>query len=599
MKTAFIYLVMIFLFLTASAQNSDKLIILHTNDLHSRLNGFAPESDYSPLVINNDNTTGGFARIAAVIKQEKDENGPEVLAIDGGDFLMGTLFHSLETKTGFQLQLMEKMGYDVVCLGNHEFDFGPGKIADIINTAKAGGEIPALLLGNVEFNANDPRDDTFEKLFTEKIVRRYTVINVNDLKIGFFSLLGKDAVDVAPLADPLKFLKQASFAKKMVKELNDEGCDIVICLSHSGITRKSGSEWTGEDVDLARSVKGIDLIISGHTHSKLDQPLFVNGIPIVQSGEYGQSVGRIEMILKNGEIAIDNYRLIPVNDKIRGEAEIQQLIDKQKILISTDILEPLGFDYEKSVGESDFILECNEQGDFMESNLGPLIADAIHYYVNKNSAGRSDVSMVAVGVIRDKIIPGVQTAADIFRIMSLGSGSDEVPGYPLSRLYVTGRELKSILEILQVAYRSAPSNYCFYSGIRVDYDPGKGLLKKISKIEIVRPDGRITDVDFSKKNNTLYSVTANSYMLEFIGIIKKMSFGLINVVPKDARGIKVTDMKKSIIDMNDELPGIQEGKEWLALIDFIGSMKDNNGNGIPDIDKKYSSAIRTFFTSGK
>ena len=140
MKTAFIYLVMIFLFLTASAQNSDKLIILHTNDLHSRLNGFAPESDYSPLVINNDNTTGGFARIAAVIKQEKDENGPEVLAIDGGDFLMGTLFHSLETKTGFQLQLMEKMGYDVVCLGNHEFDFGPGKIADIINTAKARSE---------------------------------------------------------------------------------------------------------------------------------------------------------------------------------------------------------------------------------------------------------------------------------------------------------------------------------------------------------------------------------------------------------------------------------------------------------------------------
>ena len=80
--------------------------------------------------------------------------------------------------------------------------------------------------------------------------------------------------------------------------------------------------------------------------------------------------------------------------------------------------------------------------------------------------------------------------------------------------------------------------------IKVDYDPGKGFLKKIKKIEIVHRDGTIINVDFSKKNKTLYSITANSYMLEFIGIIKKMSFGLINVVPKDAAGNKVKDMKE-------------------------------------------------------
>ena len=77
--------------------------------------------------------------------------------------------------------------------------------------------------------------------------------------------------------------------------------------------------------------------------------------------------------------------------------------------------------------------------------------------------------MVAVGVIRDRIVPGEQTAADIFRIMSMGTGQDLVPGYPLARLYVTGKELKSILEILQVAYKSTPANYCYYSGIRVEF----------------------------------------------------------------------------------------------------------------------------------
>jgi 5'-nucleotidase len=183
--------------------------------------------------------------------------------------------------------------------------------------------------------------------------------------------------------------------------------------------------------------------------------------------------------------------------------------------------------------------------------------------------------------------------------MSLGSGSDNIPGYPLARLYVTGKELKNILEILQVAYKSSPDNYCFYSGLRVEYDPAKRLLKKIKKIDIILSDGTIKKVDFSKNNNTLYSLTANSYMLEFIGIIKKMSFGLINVVPKDASGNPVTDMKNSVIDITEGLQGTQEGKEWLALMEFLSSMKDTDNNGIPDIDKKYSVPVQTFFKVNK
>jgi len=84
-------------------------------------------------------------------------------------------------------------------------------------------------------------------------------------------------------------------------------------------------------------------------------------------------------------------------------------------------------------------------------------------------------------------------------------------------------------------------------------------------------------------------------MLEFIGIIKKMSFGLINVIPKDESGNKVTDMAKAVIDMDEKREGIQEGKEWLALIEFLASMKDTDGDGIPDIDRKYITPVRSFF----
>jgi 5'-nucleotidase / UDP-sugar diphosphatase len=599
MKRTILFLMFITVIMTISAQEEKKIVILHTNDLHSRLYGFAPESAYSPAQTGNDNTKGGFSRIASIMKDEIGKNAASTITIDAGDFLMGTLFHALEVKTGFQLQLMKKMGYDLVCLGNHEFDFGPGKLAEILSQSAKGGEIPAVLLGNAVFSDEDPGDDALEELFLANLLSRKLIIDRDGLKIGIFSLMGKDAADVAPRSKPVNFSKQTSFARKMVKELHGEGCDIIICVSHSGVSKDKDGRWAGEDVELAESVAGINVIISGHTHTKLEKPIIINGIPIVQTGEYGMNVGRLTMLWSDGKLSFDDYKLISVDDNINGDSNIDKMIEDQQNLVTQELLSPLGLKYFEPVAETDFELECNEQGDFKSSNLGPLVADAIHTYVNKHSTAGCDISMVAVGVIRDKIIPGILSAPDVFRIMSLGSGEDNIPGYPLARLYVTGRELKNIMEILQVAYKSSPSNYCFYSGFSVKYNPAKGLLRKIKKIEIVHPDGTVKPVDFSKSNKSLYSLAANSYMLDFIGIIKKMSFGLINVVPKDASGYPVTDMKNAVIDVNEELQGVQEGKEWLALLEYIGSMKDTDNDGIPDIDKKYSVPVQTFVTVKK
>jgi 5'-nucleotidase len=417
----------------------------------------------------------------------------------------------------------------------------------------------------------------------------------NGLKIGFFSILGKVADDNAAFAPPLKFSSQLSCARKLVGELKDEKCDIIICLSHSGVQLDKKGQWAGEDVELAKKVKGIDVIISGHTHTKLEKPVMVNGIPVVQAGEHGQYIGKLELTYDNGKVIVNNYSLLPVDDRTAGDPEINQLIEDQKKLVNDEILKPIGMDYEKPVAESDFLLECVEMGDIRGSNLGPMVADAIHSYLNNHLKNGIDVSMVAVGVISDRIVPGKLSAPDIFRIMMMGEGQDNVPGYPLSRIYVTGKELKSVLEILQMASKSVPANYCYYSGIRVEYNPKGGLLNKIKKIEISDRSGKTKDVDFSRKNKTLYSVAANSYMLEFVGIIKKMSFGLINVVPKDATGKVMTDMKGAVIDMDENKDGIQEGKEWLALMEYLSSMKDTNGNGIPDVSEKYRTAVQTFF----
>lgn len=594
MRAAAIFLLLIFTAFSSGAQEGKKITIMHTNDLHSRLIGYAPELAYTPFTLNDDKTIGGFARIAAIIKSEKSKSEGISLVLDAGDFLMGTLFQGLEPSTGFQLRLMKTMGYDVTCIGNHEFDFGPGYLARIISTSAKSGPIPDVLLSNAVFSDKDNADDALASLFDAGIIKRRTIIEKNGIKFGFFSLMGVVADENASFAPPVTFASQVQAAKKMVSELQAEGCNLVICLSHSGVTEGKSGTWEGEDVELARKVKGIDIIISGHTHTKLDNPVLVNGVPIVQAGEYGQYVGKLSLTYINGHIRVDDYSLIPVDDRIKGDSEINSMIEDQKNAITGEILKPIGMDYESAIAESDFLLECNEMGDIEGSNLGPLVADAIYSYINNHVKKGTDVSFVAVGVIRDKIVPGMQTAPDIFRIMSMGNGGDNVPGYPLSRVYVTGHELKNILEVLLLSGKSTPANYCYFSGIMVDYDPDRGLLKKIRKITIIRKDGTQAPVDFSKKDKSLYSLSASNYIVENVGIIRKMSKGLINIVLKDSSGNPIIDKKSSVLDMDESKEGLQEGKEWLAVAEFLSAMKDQNGNGVPDIDHKYKSAVKSF-----
>lgn len=144
MKRKIIIAVAVLFLVMQPTEAQKKIVLLHTNDLHSRLTGYAPESQYTPLTTGDDATVGGFARIATIIREVKEAAAKEnilPLVVDAGDFLMGTLFQGLEANTGFQLRLMKTMGFDVICIGNHEFDYGPAKLSEIIENSKKGGEI--------------------------------------------------------------------------------------------------------------------------------------------------------------------------------------------------------------------------------------------------------------------------------------------------------------------------------------------------------------------------------------------------------------------------------------------------------------------------
>jgi 5'-nucleotidase len=559
---------------------SQELTIYHTNDMHSKLTGYGPEREYSPDVINNDLTRGGFARLATIFKNS-DTN--KTLIVDAGDFFMGSLFHAAEEETGFQLNLMKNIGYDVVTIGNHEFDFGPEILGNILNKSKEKGGFPEIVLSNIIFDKESNLDDKLEHIYNQKDIKPYTIIEKNGLKIGIFGLMGINAADVAPASKPVSFENPEKIAEQTVNELKTKHqTDIIVCLSHGGVYPKTDGTYYGEDVDLATNVSGIDIIISGHTHVPTPKEIKINNTYIVQTGSYADNLGEINLKIENKKITNFAFRLIPVDDKIKGDTETTELINKQIEFINQNYLSKSGLSYTTEVAQTNFDLKTDFHN-LKGSNLGPFVADADRYYLSENGI-ESDFSLVASGTIREDLVKGnkgIITVPDVFRVMSLGKGYDEIPGYPLAKIYITGREVKKLSEILVMSRASGGDGYLYTSGIKIYINPKKMMLRKVQKVELNEKE-----IDISKKNKNLYSITANTYLLSFIGEIKKISHGLVSVVPKDKNGNPVSDMKNQLIDINPEKKGVQEAKEWIALIEYMKSFKKGDQN-LPVIPEKY------------
>lgn len=577
-------LLLIFVLLSVFTTYSQKLVILHTNDMHSKLTGFGPENTYTPLTTNNDNTLGGFARLSTIISEERIQNPNSVLVCDAGDFLMGTIFQSLEPETGFQLNLMKTIGYDVITLGNHEFDFGPVELGKIIQNAKKNGAIPQIVASQLIFSQSNANDDLLKSFYDDKTILPYTVIEKNGLKIGVFGILGKEAESVTQAAYPVSFADMFKTSKETVNYLrNNEKVDIVICLSHSGVYPDKKGQMIGEDIELAKKVKDIDIIISGHTHVPTQDYLQIGKTIIVQTGSYLKNVGRLEISFNNGKIKVDDFKLVKVDDKINGDEKINNLINNYKKVVDKKFFSPYGFSYDKVIAETSFDVYRADFVNRKPGSLGNLITDAIMYYVNKYSE-KTDIVMGAQGVIRENILTGSITPADIFRVSPLGFGKNDLVGYSLAKIYVTANELKKLMELAIFAGKPGEDSYLYFSGIKAYYKPNGGFLNKVKKVEV---NGK--EIDFSKKNTELFSIVANTYLLGFVGEVKKMSKGLIVIIPKDENGNPVVDAKNHLIDINSSLDGLQEGKEWLATIQYLQQFEDVNNNGTPNIPTKYKT----------
>ncbi len=591
------FMLLLIIFANTVQAKPEALTILHTNDMHSHLLAGPSNLDYTPERTEDDQTVGGWARIATVIKSVKQSRDNPVLVLDAGDFLMGSLFHMLAREEAFELRLLKQMGYDAVALGNHEFDLKPDGLARILTAAEKQGQIPTILCANMVFDPDDSDDDKLKTAFDRGLIRAYTILEKDGLRMGIFGLVGKDAAEVAPFASPVEFNDPIETATAMVDRLrNTEKVDLVICLSHSGL---ADDPEGSEDVILAKEVAGIDIIVSGHTHTRLDRALDVNNTLIVQAWDYSKQVGVLDVTLDNGVARRADYNSIHIDDKIPGDPQIIAQIRDAKSQIEQRVLSDLNLGFDQVVAQTDFKLGIETQ----ESSLGNLIADSIRWYINQTESGTDagkhpvQVAFISNGVIRDPITGdrnGDISTSDVFRAIPLGIGFDEsdTMGYALVSFYISPAELKKAFEILTSIYPLKGSDYFLqFSGAKIVYNPNRMIFDRVTHIEMGNEEDGYTPLDYSTGNDDLVRVAADIYNATFLKVVGDFTWHILDIVPKDRHGKPIADLKAVRVDANGKAAGIQELKEWQGVLAYIRSFADTNGDGIANISEKYRERL--------
>ena len=593
---------------TLSAADGKKTFtILHTNDIHSNFVGMSPEGDYTPFSLNDDKTRGGLARIAALIaarKAARETQGP-VLVLDDGDYSNGTAFGAATRETGSELQLLYRMGFDATTFGNHEFDFGPEGLGTSIGVAAKAGRTPPIIVSNIDLSKDDPTLLDLQRLTKENVIRRRLVIERGGLRFGIFGLLGKEAAiytssGAASFSDPI------DTAREMVTILREtEKVDVVICLSHGGLQAgKDGRITEGEDVDLAKAVPGIDIVISGHSHTEVHEAIIVNGhTPVVQTGKYGENLGELVMTLDGGKLTVDSYRLIPIDDTIAGDHAIADEIDKLKKTVTEVVFAPRGYSIEQPLA----VTPQDLPNTFTDIAGGTILANLVTDAFRK--ATKADISLNANGAMRSGLTQGksgVVTVYDVFAVAPLGAGAvDSTAGSALVTAYLTGQEVKHILEFLLIDNPVHPGEtFPRTSGMRFRYDLSRPQFDVVTAVELGDFDRGYNAIDITGKDARLYSLTCSLYVGKILVAIPNYTKGKLFLVPKNKEGrplkSKVDALEDPRHDTPDLLPPpgtldpssvatatgngpVREIKEWQSVMDYLRALPVKNGNELPII----------------
>jgi 5'-nucleotidase len=406
--------------MTISYSQDAVINILHINDTHSNYSRGHSRDE------NMKGTFGGMAKATSVIGSARQQD-PEALLFHAGDFFTGDLFFYQYFGVP-ELMWMKQMGFNAVAIGNHEFDVQTeGLIQSIQYVNSVDGSFPLL---SANMTANDSIGDILKSLLKER-----ETITVHGIKVGFFGLTTPEA-NFSSLASPSITVdgdrdnvdKLKEIVQKQVDSLKKGGVQVIIFLSHLGLDF---------DQAIAQLVSGIDIIIGGHDHIAMQEPMQIGSTYIVQVGAFFENVGSIQAVIKNGKLNILNYQLIPLDENIPDEPTTLAMVE--------GLIESLTVEQKELFTQK--IADVQETFDELATNLmiagnhstgvGCLISNALKDF------GKTDIGFTVSGLTAQCLYKGPVVAQDIVKMIGYGINEYDLIGYSVVSFDLPGAGLKA------------------------------------------------------------------------------------------------------------------------------------------------------------
>jgi 2',3'-cyclic-nucleotide 2'-phosphodiesterase (5'-nucleotidase family) len=439
--------------------------IMHVNDTHANVEQ--------------------YPKLATAVKEVRAEK-PDALLVDAGDVFSGTLYFNQYLGKA-DLWFMNQLKYDAMTFGNHEFDKDSKVLADFISEMK----FPLL-----SANVNVTKDPALGPMFKNEIssspeggkIYPAMVKTINGEKVGMFGLTTEDTTFLASPSKEIVFENAVEKAKSTVAALKEQGINKIIVLSHLGY---------GPDQELAKAVDGIDVIVGGHSHTKLDKPVVIDKkepTVIVQANEYLKYLGVLDVTFDaNGVVTAQDGKLLDVNT-YTADAEAQAKVDEFKT--------PLEELKKTVIGAATIDLD-GERGNVRtkETNLGNLISDAMAQKANEVLKNNTVIAMQNGGGIRASIPKGDVTLGHIHTVMPFAN--------LLVTLDLTGQEIWYALEHSVSKVEEGAGQFMQVSGIQFKYDPKKPAYDRVWEVRVKNASG-YEPIDLKKT----YSVATNVFVAD-------------------------------------------------------------------------------------
>jgi 5'-nucleotidase/UDP-sugar diphosphatase len=418
----------------------DTLTVIHVNDSHSNLTPYGA-AEY-----------GGIARAASVIGAWKAAN-PNPILVHGGDFMVGTLMFNAYFGVP-ELQILNTLRFDALCLGNHEFDVGPVQLGGLIAMARIDSTFNILCTNAVNL-------DSVPAL--KGVVRPYAVLRRGHIKVGLLGLTTPAANVESNPAPVVLSDRIADILGPRIMELKTvEGCQVVILISHMGLAL---------DEQIAQGLSGVDAIIGAHSHDALKEVVLVNGIPIVQAGEFYHYVGKLRLAYDGVKTSVVDYELEEITPAIPAEPSIQATVDQLKLGVAAKYDSILGDPY-RNVAYAPILMNYKPSDDFrmLDTPMGNLVTS-----VMLDCVKTADCAIEATGHIVENLYPGPVTAADLFRAYPYGYDASDGLGFRLASFDLTGAQIWGVLQALLAYVKPATGSYDYLvqsTGLSFGVNPG-------------------------------------------------------------------------------------------------------------------------------